>query len=107
MPRRILQGVVVSDKAHKTIAVLVERRVMHPVYHKFVKRSKKYLAHDETRRAKIGDKVEIIECRPISKRKCWILVGDELPVLGEKKAEVAKAPAAARKPAAKKAAAKK
>jgi small subunit ribosomal protein S17 len=106
MPRRILQGVVVSDKAHKTISVLVERRIMHPVYHKFVKRSKKYLAHDENRRAKIGDKVEIIECRPISKRKCWILVGDELPVLGEKKAEVVKAPAA-KKPAAKKTAAKK
>ncbi len=74
MPRRILQGVVVSDKAEKTITVLVERRVMHPVYKKFVKRSKKYLAHDENEKAKTGDTVEIIECRPISKRKSWMLL---------------------------------
>lgn len=76
MPRRILQGVVVSDKAEKTITVLVERRVMHPVYKKFVKRSKKYLAHDENEKAKAGDTVEIIECRPISKRKSWMLVDE-------------------------------
>ncbi|HVY13256.1 MAG TPA: 30S ribosomal protein S17 [Alphaproteobacteria bacterium] len=74
MPRRVLQGVVVSDKADKTISVLVERRIMHPVYKKYVHRSKKYLAHDENRRAKMGDKVEIVECRPISKRKSWMLV---------------------------------
>jgi small subunit ribosomal protein S17 len=84
MPRRILQGVVVSDKADKTITVLVERRVMHPIYKKFVKNSKKYLAHDETKKAKLGDKVDIIECRPISKRKKWMLVGG---------AEVGSAPA--------------
>ena len=62
-----------SDKADKTVSVLVERRIMHPVYHKFVKRSKKYLAHDEKNSAKVGDKVAIIECRPISKRKTWML----------------------------------
>lgn len=77
MPRRILQGVVVSDKSEKTVTVLVERRVMHPIYKKFVKQSKKYLAHDEAERANVGDKVEIIECAPISKRKRWTLVGGE------------------------------
>ena len=77
MPRRILQGVVVSDKAEKTVTVLVERRVMHPVYKKFVKKSKKYLAHDEKETAKTGDVVSIIECRPISKRKSWILVDEK------------------------------
>jgi small subunit ribosomal protein S17 len=77
MPKRVLQGVVVSDKAQKTVTVLVERRVMHPVYKKFVKRAKKYLVHDEADAAKLGDKVEIIECRPISKRKSWALVQNE------------------------------
>lgn len=74
MPRRELQGVVVSDKADKTITVLVERRVMHPVYKKIIKRSKKYMAHDEANSRKIGDKVRIEECRPISKSKTWRLV---------------------------------
>lgn len=77
MPRRILQGVVTSDKTDKTITVKVERRVMHPLYKKYVRQSKKYLAHDETNSAKVGDKVSIQECRPISKRKCWVLVADE------------------------------
>ena len=71
MPRRILQGTVVSDKNDKTITVLVERRVMHPVYKKFITRSKKYAAHDEGNRFKIGDIVRIRECRPISKSKTW------------------------------------
>jgi small subunit ribosomal protein S17 len=71
MPRRTLQGTVVSDKNDKTITVLVERRVMHPVYKKFITRSKKYAAHDEGNRFKIGDKVRIRECRPISKSKTW------------------------------------
>jgi small subunit ribosomal protein S17 len=71
MPRRVLQGVVVSDKADKTVTVLVERRVMHPVYKKFIKRSKKYHAHDETNACSVGDKVRIEECRPISKSKTW------------------------------------
>jgi small subunit ribosomal protein S17 len=74
MPLRELRGVVVSDKANKTITVLVERRVMHPVYKKFVKRSKKYHAHDEDNRCKVGDKVRIVECRPISKSKTWRVV---------------------------------
>ncbi len=75
MPRRILNGIVVSDKAHKTVIVRVERRVMHPVYKKFVRRSKKYAAHDEGNRFKVGDAVAIQECRPISKTKKWEVVG--------------------------------
>ncbi len=71
MPRRVLQGVVVSDKAEKTIVVLVERRVMHPIYKKFIRRSKKYMAHDETNACKAGDVVRIRECRPLSRRKHW------------------------------------
>lgn len=77
MPKRILQGVVVSDKGDKTIVVKVERRFMHPLYKKFIRRSKKYAAHDEANQAKIGDVVRIRECRPISKRKTWELVTDE------------------------------
>ena len=69
MPRRLLQGTVVSDAAEKTVVVRVERRVMHPVYKKFVKRFKKYAAHDEANTYKAGDVVRIRECRPISKRK--------------------------------------
>ncbi|OUS16254.1 30S ribosomal protein S17 [Rhodospirillales bacterium 47_12_T64] len=76
MPRRVLQGVVVSDKTDKTITVLVERRVMHPIYKKFIKRSKKYHAHDETNAVKAGDVVKIRECGPISKTKSWELVRD-------------------------------
>jgi small subunit ribosomal protein S17 len=71
MPKRILQGTVVSDKADKTISVLVVRRVMHPMYKKYITRSKKYLAHDETNAVQLGDEVRIIESRPISKRKTW------------------------------------
>jgi small subunit ribosomal protein S17 len=67
-------GVVVSDKMDKTIAVLVERRLKHPLYGKFVKRSKKFFAHDEENTCKIGDKVRIVETRPLSKNKCWRLV---------------------------------
>lgn len=107
MPRRILQGVVVSDKAEKTISVLVERRIMHPVYHKFVKRSKKYLAHDEQNSAKVGDKVTIIECRPISKRKAWMLTAGEEAAKKESKASVVKAAEAKEAKAAPKAKAKK
>ena len=74
MPRRVLQGTVVSDKGEKTITVLVERRVMHPIYKKYIRKSKKYAAHDEKNAHKVGDVVEIIECAPISKRKRWTLV---------------------------------
>ena len=77
MPRRILQGVVVSDKMDKTVIVQVERRVMHPIYKKYIKRSKKYAAHDETNSHKIGDTVRIRECNPISKTKTWEVIVDE------------------------------
>ena len=63
-----------SDAPDKTVVVLVERRVMHPIYKKFVRKSKKYHAHDEDNRHKIGDKVRIVECRPISKSKTWRIV---------------------------------
>lgn len=76
MPKRILQGVVVSDKMDKTIVVQVERRVMHPIYKKFVRRTKKYAAHDEANAHKVGETVRIRECRPISKRKCWEVIAD-------------------------------
>jgi small subunit ribosomal protein S17 len=75
MPKRILQGVVVSDKNDKTIVVLVERRLRHPVLKKTVRLSKKYHAHDEKNEAKSGDIVRIEETRPLSKQKRWALVG--------------------------------
>jgi small subunit ribosomal protein S17 len=75
MPKRVLQGVVVSDKGDKTVIVRVERRVMHPVYKKFITRSKKYAAHDENNDWKAGDIVRIEESRPISKRKSWVVIG--------------------------------
>jgi small subunit ribosomal protein S17 len=74
MPKRVLSGQVTSDKMDKTVTVLVDRRVMHPLYKKFIRRSKKYAAHDETNLCKIGDKVRIEECRPISKRKTWLVI---------------------------------
>ena len=74
MPRRVLTGRVTSDKMDKTITVLVDRRVMHPLYKKFIRRSKKYAAHDETNECKTGDMVRIIECPPISKRKTWTVI---------------------------------
>jgi small subunit ribosomal protein S17 len=77
MPRRILQGVVVSDKQDKTVIVRVERRMMHPIYKKFIRRSKKFAAHDENNVGKMGDVVRIRECAPISKTKKWELVLDK------------------------------
>ncbi len=74
MPKRILQGVVVSDKQDKTVVVSVERQVMHPVYKKFVKKSKKYTAHDENNQFKVGDQVSIVESKPYSKTKCWTVL---------------------------------
>lgn len=71
--KRTLIGKVVSDKMDKTVSVLIERRVKHSLYGKIVRRSKKYLAHDENNQAKIGDTVEIQESRPISKNKSWVL----------------------------------
>ena len=74
MPKRILQGVVISDKMDKTVTVQVERRFKHTLYKKFIRRSKKYAAHDETNAVKVGDVVKIQECRPMSKRKKWEVV---------------------------------
>jgi small subunit ribosomal protein S17 len=74
MPKRILQGTVVSDKNAKTVVVKVERRFIHPVMGKTVRRSKKYHAHDETGQYKAGDVVRIQECKPISKLKSWEVV---------------------------------
>jgi len=71
--KREIQGVVVSNGAEKSALVLVERRVMHPRYHKTVKRFKKYLVHDEKNELTIGDIVTAIECRPLSKRKSFRL----------------------------------
>ena len=76
MPKRILQGVVVSDKMDKTVVVKVERRVMHPIYKKFIRRSKKYAAHDELNQFKVGDIVRIRECVPLSKTKTWEVLVD-------------------------------
>ena len=75
MPKRVLQGVVVSDRNAKTVVVKVERRFTHPVMGKTVRRSKKYHAHVETGAFKVGDIVRIQECRPISKLKSWEVVG--------------------------------
>jgi len=74
MPKRILQGVVVSDKNDKTIVVRVERRFAHPLLQKTVRRSKKYKAHDENNQFKTGDVVSIQECAPISKDKRWTVI---------------------------------
>ena len=71
---RTLQGKVVSDKMDKTITVMIERRVKHPIYGKFVKRSTKLHAHDEQNECQIGDTVTVRECRPLSKSKSWMLV---------------------------------
>mgnify|MGYP005726437265 FL=1 len=75
---RILTGIVTSDKADKTITVKVERKVKHPLYGKVVKRATKVHAHDEENVASIGDIVSVKECRPISKKKTWVLVSNEL-----------------------------
>jgi small subunit ribosomal protein S17 len=72
MPKRVLEGVVVSDKNDKTIVVEVERRFTHPLFKKTVRRTKKYHAHDEANVFKIGDKVSIVESAPISKNKRWV-----------------------------------
>ena len=103
MPRRVLEGSVVSSKADKTITVLVERRFMHPMYKKYINSSSKYTAHDESNAVKEGDRVSIIECRPISKTKRWTVFTDEK---SEAKADIPKK-AEKKKVAPKKASAKK
>jgi small subunit ribosomal protein S17 len=74
MPKRVLMGVVISDKQNKTVVVRVERRFTHPLLKKTVRRTKKYHAHDESNACKVGDQVRIEEHRPISKLKRWIVV---------------------------------
>ena len=78
MPKRILQGTVVSAVSEKTIVVNVDRRVQHPLYKKTITRSSKFHAHDENNNYKIGDKVRIIECRPISKKKTWTVLTESI-----------------------------
>ncbi|MDF3607142.1 30S ribosomal protein S17 [Paracoccus sp. DMF-8] len=77
MPKRILQGKVVSDKNEQTVTVLVERRFKHPLMDKIVRSTKKYRAHDAENQFKTGDIVRIIECAPISKTKRWTVLTDE------------------------------
>jgi small subunit ribosomal protein S17 len=77
MPKRILQGTVVSDKNAKTVVVEVERRYTHPLLRKTVRRSKKYHAHDESNTFKVGDTVRIEESAPISKNKRWVVLAKE------------------------------
>ncbi len=78
MPKRTMQGVIVSDKNSKTRVVEVERKMMHPVLKKVIKRTKKYHAHDEENRTKSGDRVWIEETKPISKLKRWVVLKDEV-----------------------------
>ena len=93
MSKRVLQGIVVSDACDKTVIVRVERRVMHPVYKKFVTHSKKYAAHDEYNSFHTGDAVQIEESRPISKRKHWVVLGGPGDVApGGRRATAEKAP---------------
>jgi small subunit ribosomal protein S17 len=79
MPKRILQGVVVSDKQEKTLVIKVERRFTHPLLKKTVRKSKNYHAHVENKTQKVGDTVSIEETRPISKLKRWIVINEAAP----------------------------
>jgi len=85
MPRRVLEGKVVSNKSAKTVTVLVERKIRDPLYGKIMRRSAKYAAHDESNKWNIGDLVSIEECRPISKTKKWKVIGGK--AMGESQAE--------------------
>ena len=76
MPKKILSGVVISDKPNKSITVLVERKYQHPLLKKVIKSKKKYNVHDEQNKFKKGDKVKIIECKPYSKTKKFEVMGD-------------------------------
>ena len=78
MPKRVLHGVVVSDKNDKTVVVEVESRYTHPLFKKTVRRTKKYQAHDEGNAFKIGDRVEIVESAPISKDKRWVVLTESV-----------------------------
>ena len=112
MPRRILEGTVVSDKMDKTVTVLVERRYIHPIYKKYLRRTDKFAAHDAQNACRAGDRVQIEECAPISKRKCWTVIstapeGREVAPQPEAKAAAPAKKAPAKKAPAKKAAPKK
>jgi len=74
MPKKVYRGTVVGDKMQKTVVVAVKSAYQHPLYKKIVKKTKKFMAHDELDRCKTGDIVEIIECRPLSKRKRWEVI---------------------------------
>jgi len=108
MPRRILEGNVVSDKMDKTVTVLIERRFIHPTYKKYMKRTDKYAAHDENNAFAVGDRVQIEECRPISKRKSWKVItapaGGSAPKKAEEKPKAEPKAKAEKKEAAPKAA---
>ena len=77
MSKRVMQGVVVSDKMEKTVVVNVERKFPHPLYKKYIKRSKSYHVHDNSNNCKVGDMVSIQECRPLSKTKRWEVIADD------------------------------
>ena len=79
MPKRELQGVVMSDKGDKTVIVSVERRIMHPIYKKYIRRTKRYAAHDAENRHKVGDVVRIAECRPLSRTKHFEVLAPDAP----------------------------
>ena len=74
MPKRVISGTVIKKAGDKTATVLVERKILHPRYHKTVKRFKKYLVHDEKNEANVGDTISAIECRPLSKNKAFRLI---------------------------------
>ena len=78
MPKRILQGVVVSNACKQTVSLLVVRKIKHPLYNKTITKSKKYAAHDPKSIFNVGDKVKIIECAPISKTKKWHVLYDQV-----------------------------
>lgn len=80
MPRRILHGVVVSDKSQKTVIVKVEKSVKHPLYKKYISLSCKYAAHDPENLYKVGDKIRILESSPISKTKKWVVMTDDAQI---------------------------
>ena len=77
MPKKILHGIVVSDKENKTIKVMIERKYQHPLFKKVVKSKKKYSAHDENNKFKVGDNVSIVECKPFSKSKKFQVLEDK------------------------------
>ncbi|OGP58212.1 MAG: 30S ribosomal protein S17 [Deltaproteobacteria bacterium RBG_13_61_14] len=72
--KKVRQGVVVSDRMQNTVVVVVTRQVLHPRYHKYIRRRSRFMAHDASNACKVGDRVEIIECRPLSKNKRWRVI---------------------------------